>query len=138
MSDPLRARILAHAAGFAQDVVIAGHDRDFAAALIFPNLSACRTLCPDLGPDAPIHALLADARVRQAFQTLLDELARQSTGSSTFVARAILLEAPPSIDAREITDKGSLNQKAVLQHRAALVDELYASAASSRVLVAGR
>ena len=52
---------------------------------------------------------------------------RESTGSSTFVARAILLDEPPSIDAREITDKGSLNQKAVLRNRAALVEELYAS-----------
>ena len=60
----------------------------------------------------------------------------QSTGSSTFVARACVLEDPPSIDAREVTDKGSLNQKTVLQHRAALVDELYAPLPSARVLVA--
>ena len=52
---------------------------------------------------------------------------RESTGSTTFVARAILLDEPPSIDAREITDKGSLNQKMMLQNRSALVDELYAS-----------
>jgi feruloyl-CoA synthase len=135
---PLRARILAQAAGAVQDVVIAGHDREFAAALIFPNPTVCRTLCPDLASDAPMHALLADARVLRAFQTLIDDLAGQSTGSSTFVARAILLEDPPSIDARELTDKGSLNQKAVLQHRSALVEELYASPASPRVLVAGR
>ena len=75
---------------------------------------------------APARTILDDVRVRERFQTLLDELARESTGSSTFVARAILLDEPPSIDAREITDKGSLNQKAVLQNRSALVDELYA------------
>ena len=63
-----------------------------------------------------------------AFRRLLDELAAQSTGSSTFVARALLLDEPPSIDAREITDKGSLNQKAVLaESSGSWVDELYAS-----------
>jgi feruloyl-CoA synthase len=63
-------------------------------------------------------------------------LASEGTGSSTFVARAMLLEDPPSIDAREVTDKGSINQKVVLAHRAALVDELYSASPSSRVLSA--
>jgi feruloyl-CoA synthase len=131
---PLRARFLARAAGFAQDVVIAGHDREFVAALIFPNFDACRELCLDLSPDAPAAAIVADPRVREAFRACIAELAAASTGGSTFVARAILLDRPPSIDAREITDKGSLNQKAVLQNRALLVEELYASEVSSRVI----
>ena len=131
---PLRARILAHAAGYVQDVVIAGHDRDLVAALIFPNLQLCRALCPDLGEDAAARAVLDDRRVRQRFQALLEDLAHASTGSSTLIARALLLDEPPSIDAREITDKSSLNQKAVLQHRAALVDELYGPTPSSRVI----
>jgi feruloyl-CoA synthase len=63
-------------------------------------------------------------------------LATASTGSSTFVARAIVLEDPPSMDAREITDKGSINQKAVLAHRAAVVDELYSASVTPRVLIA--
>jgi feruloyl-CoA synthase len=46
------------------------------------------------------------------------------------------LDEPPSIDAREITDKGSINQKAVLENRSALVEELYAASVSSRILVA--
>jgi feruloyl-CoA synthase len=131
---PLRSRILARAAGVVQDVVIAAPDRDVVGALIVPNVPACAALCPDLPDDTPARALLEDARVRARFQALLDELARDSTGSTTFVARAILLEQPPSIDAREITDKGSLNQKMMLQNRSALVDELYAAAPSPRVL----
>jgi feruloyl-CoA synthase len=114
--------------------VIAGPDREFAAALVFPNLHLCRGLCPDLGPDAPVATVLRDPRVRAKFRTLFDELARQSTGSSTYVKRVIVLDEPPSIDAREITDKGSLNQKAVLQRRVALVEELYAPIPSSRVI----
>jgi feruloyl-CoA synthase len=83
-----------------------------------------------------VREVVRDPRVRARFQALLDDLARESTGSTTFVARAILLEEPPSIDAREITDKGSLNQKMMLQNRAALVDSLYASPVASQVLVA--
>jgi feruloyl-CoA synthase len=130
---PLRSRILAAAGGCAQDVVITGHDRDFAGALIFPNLAACRELA---GMDAGATArdVLAAPLVIARFQEAFDTLAQQSTGSSTFVARALLLEDPPSLDAREITDKGSLNQRAVLQHRAALVDEIYATPASPRVI----
>jgi feruloyl-CoA synthase len=132
---PLRARILARASGYAQDVVLAGPGRAFVGALVFPNLTACRGLAPDLPQDCPVPILVGDARVREQFRHVFEELARESTGSSTFVRRAILLDTPPSIDARELTDKGSLNQKAVLEHRAALVEELYAAAPSPRVIV---
>jgi feruloyl-CoA synthase len=132
---PLRAKFLALAGGYAQDVVIAGHDRAFVAALIFPNLQTCRELCPELNQSAP-EAVIEHPQVRQQFQAALDELARQSTGTSTVVVRAIVLDQPPSIDAAEITDKGSLNQKAVLQNRANLVDELYVPSPSARVITA--
>ena len=132
---PLRARILAAAAGLVQDVVITGHDREFAGALVFPNLAVCRDVA-GLPADAPVADVLAHPAVIHGFQDAFARLARESTGSSTFVARAIVLEHAPSLDAREITDKGSINQKIVLQHRAALVDELYTSAPSARVLIA--
>ena len=132
---PLRARILAHAGGHVQDVVIAGHDRELVAGLVFPNVPLCRALCPDLPGDAPARRVLDDPRVLDTFRRLLTELAVRSTGSSTFVARALLVDVPPSIDAREMTDKGSLNQKAVLENRKQSVDELYASPPSSRVIV---
>lgn len=130
---PLRARILAAAGGYAQDVVITGHDRDFAGALVFPNLAACRDAA-GLPADAPAATVIAHPAVIAVFQEILGALARQSTGSSTFVARAVLMAEPPSLEAREITDKGSLNQKAVIQHRAALVEEIYAAAPSARVI----
>jgi feruloyl-CoA synthase len=131
---PLRSRILAQAWGLAQDVVIAGHDREFVSALIFPNLTGCRGLCPDLDPGEPLRELLDDPRVRRRFHEVLAELARQNTGSSTFVARAILLDTPPSIDAREITDKGSLNQASILRNRSAVVDQLYETIPSPPVI----
>ena len=60
-----------------------------------------------------------------------------SPGSSTRVERAILMAEPPSMDKSEMTDKGSINQRAVLKNRGALVDELYASPLSSRAIAVG-
>jgi feruloyl-CoA synthase len=132
---PLRSRILAAAAGLAQDVVIGAPDREYVTALIFPNLAMCRTLAR-LDAAASARDVLTHPAIRTAFCQALERLAAESTGSSTFVARAVLLEQPPSPDLREITDKGSLNQKAVLANRAALVDELYGDAKSPLIIKA--
>jgi feruloyl-CoA synthase len=72
--------------------------------------------------------------VRTRFQQMLETFASQSTGSSNRVTRALLLEEPPSLDAREVTDKNTISQSAVLEHRWGMVDELYARGPSSRVL----
>jgi len=134
---PLRAKFIAAAAPYVQDVVIAGLNRDWVGALVFPRLDECRTLA-GLSKNAAPAEVLAHPAVRAKFQALFDAFARESTGSSTRIARASLLEAPPSIDASEITDKGSINQRAVLKARAALVDELYADPPGPRIIVAGR
>jgi feruloyl-CoA synthase len=131
---PLRARLIDLMAPHVRDVVIAGLDRDEVTALVFPDIAACRALCPDLGLEAPIAVVLADKRVRAAFREALAALAAEATGSSKRIARAILLADPPSIDAREMTDKGSINQGAVLTNRAALVEELYGTPHSPRVI----
>ncbi len=128
---PLRAKFLAHCAPYLRDVVFAGHDGDYVAALIFPNLEACRALVVG-GSDAEV---VASERVRARFTKLLKELAASSTGSSNRVMRAMLMEEPPSIDKHEVTDKGSFNQGAVLRNRAALVGELYAPEPSPSVIV---
>jgi feruloyl-CoA synthase len=121
---PLRAKIIAHFSPLVRDAVIAGHDRDFLSALIFPDLHACGKLCPEV-PAQAAREILAHAAVRARFQSLLNSLGAESTGSSTRVARAILMEEPPSLDAGEITDKGSFNQREVLDRRAALVEQMY-------------
>jgi feruloyl-CoA synthase len=131
---PLRAKLLAHFGGWADDVVIAAPDRDFLSVLIFPSLRVCRDLCPSLDPDATVRAILDYSRVREKYQTLLDGFASHGGGSSTRVVRAILLDRAASLDRGEITDKGSINQKVVLQNRSALVEELYEPKASSRVI----
>jgi feruloyl-CoA synthase len=64
----------------------------------------------------------------------LNKFAAEATGSSTRITRAVLLDTPLSIDRGEVTDKGSINQRAVLEHRAGLIDALYSSSPDSRVI----
>ncbi len=133
---PLRARFIDFCAPYVRDVVLAGPDRDDITALVFPDIEACRKLA-GLGPEAAPDAIVQNAKVRAKFSELLSKLAAMSPGSSTRVARALLMAEPPSMDKSEATDKGSINQRAVLMNRAALVDELYATPLSSRVITAG-
>ena len=132
---PLRARFIDHFAPYVRDVVFAGADRDDLAALIFPDLEACRKLA-NLGPEASLGDIVGAPPVRAKFVELLTKLAALSPGSSTRINRAILMAEPPSMDKGEITDKGSFNQRGVLRNRAAMVDELYAVPLSSRVITA--
>jgi feruloyl-CoA synthase len=132
---PLRARVIDHFAPLVRDLVFAAPDRDFIGALVFPDVEACRKLA-GLGAEATPAQIVADAKVRAAFAGLAKKLAAASPGSSMRVERLILMAEPPSMDKSEATDKGSINQRAVLKNRAALVDELYAMPLSSRVISA--
>ncbi len=129
----LRARMIDAFAPYIRDVVLAGPDRDDLGALVFPDMETCRALAPDGRGDAA--SVLADPRVRAEFGRRLTALAKEATGSSNRVVRAMLMTEPPSMDAGEATDKGSINQRNVLRHRAALVEELYAKTPSPRAIV---
>jgi feruloyl-CoA synthase len=120
----IRAKLISETAPFTHDAVIAGHDRDAIGALIFPNAEACKTL--------------GEPELRERFQRALDRLAEGATGTAQFVARAMLLDAPPSLDLGEVTDKGSINQRAVLKCRSRAVEELYAAETSPRILIANK
>ena len=120
---PMRAKVIVAGAPYVQDVVVTGLNMKEVGALIFPA-PACREVS-GLGPDASMDEVLASAPVRQRMQAILDELAFESTGSASRIARALVLAEPPSPLHGEITDKGSVNQRAVLKHRAALVDALH-------------
>jgi feruloyl-CoA synthase len=132
---PLRARIIAAGAPCVYDAVITGIDRDDVGMLVFPRLDECRRLAA-LPADTPAPELLQHPAVRAFFQRLLDRLWAEGTGSASRVARAHVLAEPPSIDHGEITDKGSINQRAVLQRRAALVEALHAGGDPYRLLPA--
>ena len=130
---PLRGKFLSHCAPYAHDAVIAGRDRDFVTALVFPSLDSCRELAK-LPVTASAANIIASPAVHAKFQVLLNELAADATGSSNRIARAILMPEPPAIDAHEVTDKGSLNQDAVLKNRGAPVHDLYSTRPSARVI----
>jgi feruloyl-CoA synthase len=121
---PLRAKIIAAGDPLVQDVVIAGINRDEIGILLFLRLDACREMA-GLPANASAHLALGDANVRDFLQQLVDSLHASGTGSATRVARALVLAEPPSIDRGEITDKGSINQRAVLTHRNADVERMY-------------
>ena len=109
---PLRARFLEHFAPLVREVVIAGEGREDIGALLF----------------------LARAVEPQELKSRLASF--PFTGSSNRIARAMVLEEPPSLDAGEMTDKGSLNQRTLLARRAALVEELYRDPPSARTICA--
>jgi feruloyl-CoA synthase len=131
----LRVKAIAAGAPVIQDCVVTGHDRADVGLLIFPNPVGCRSLCPDAPGNAPLAALIERVEVRQRIAAALAALANDGSGSSTYPTRALLMAEPPSGDANEITDKGYINQRAVLLRRAALVERLYADKPEADVIV---
>jgi feruloyl-CoA synthase len=121
---PLRGKIIQMGAPYVQDVVITGLNRHEVGALIFPNMAACRAFA-GLPDNTPAKDVVANRAVREHFQGLVHDLAASATGSANRIALLALLADPPSLDLGEVTDKGSINQRAVLKNRAALVDALH-------------
>ena len=114
--------------------MITGHGRDTVGMLALPDPDACRGLCPDLGT-APLADVAAHPAVRSAIAQRLATFAAGATGSATRIERAVLLVDPLSLDDQEVTDKGSINQRALLARRARLVDELYAETPGAHVII---
>ncbi|HWP19588.1 MAG TPA: feruloyl-CoA synthase [Burkholderiaceae bacterium] len=117
----LRVKVVSALAPLAQDVVVTGHDRAEVGVLVFLS-PAARELPPE--------------EVRQRVASALRQLRGEGGGSSQAPTRALLLPDAPSVDAGEITDKGYINQRAVLARRAAEVEALYASPTDARVILA--
>jgi feruloyl-CoA synthase len=116
---PLRAHLVQRLGRWVRDVVIAAPDRDFLGVLALPA-----------HPDIP-----NDGEACAALHSALAELAAEATGSSRRVHRLAWLTASLSVDAGEITDKGSINQRAVLRRNATLVERLYAEMPAEDVIV---
>ncbi|MFO1273028.1 MAG: feruloyl-CoA synthase [Rubrivivax sp.] len=121
---PLRAKVIQAGDPLVQDVVVAGINRDDLGLLIFPRVDDARRRF-GLPADWSAGQVLAHHDVHAFFQALVDKLWAEGTGSANRPAHAVLLVDPPSIDKGEVTDKGSINQRAVLAHRADLVEILY-------------
>ncbi|GJI86945.1 feruloyl-CoA synthase [Duganella hordei] len=133
---PLRARVISAGAPYIQDVVVAGINRDSIGLLVFPRMDQCQLLS-GLGADADAVAVLSSAPVRNHFSQLLTQLNATATGSASRIERMLLLEEAPSVTAGEQTDKGSINQRVVLERRAALVEAMYAGAVGAGGLLVG-
>ncbi|MBH5369322.1 feruloyl-CoA synthase [Bradyrhizobium glycinis] len=119
----LRVAGIAALAPLAQDIVVAGHGGDEVRFLVFPNVAACRAHA-GLPETADVNDVLAHDKVRSAIAQGLVRLKQQSANSSAHATRALLLAEPPSVDGGEITDKGYINQRAVLTRRADAVARL--------------
>jgi feruloyl-CoA synthase len=133
----LRIAALAAAAPALQDAVVTGQDRDFIGLLAWPNINALKQICTDQSLHGDPAKLLAFAAVREHVRKGIAAHNAAQAGSSGRIARVLLMPEPPSIDANEITDKGYINQRAVLERRKALVDLLYADPPGPDVLVVG-
>ena len=120
---PMRAKINSAGAPYVQDAVITGLDLREVGAMLFPT--ALMRGLSGLGDSASWADVVATPAVKNWLQDLISLLAKTSTGSATRIARAVILTEPPSIDKGEVTDKGSINQRAVLKHRSELVNALH-------------
>lgn len=121
----LRLEVIAACAPVLQDAVVTGHDREEIGLLAFPNPASCRSLCPGLPDETPLADLIRRPEVRERVATGLAHHNATHRSNSRRIARVLLLAEPPSLQAGEITDKGYINQRAVLDRRAGLVEKLY-------------
>jgi feruloyl-CoA synthase len=120
----LRTQFIDHFGSIVRDVAIAGADRPYLTAIVFPDVEQLRSL-GGLADAAGTEEIFADETVRSLFRERLESLAALSTGSSNRIRGLILADPPPDFASGEQTDKGSINQRIVLARRHALVEELY-------------
>jgi feruloyl-CoA synthase len=132
----LRVAGIAALAPLAQDIVVAGHGGDHVRFLVFPNIAACRAHA-GLADNASVDDVIGNEKIRAAIAQGLAKLKGQGGGSSTYATRVLLLAEPASVDGGEITDKGYVNQRAVLTRRAAAVAKLDDDACAEWIGCAG-
>jgi feruloyl-CoA synthase len=133
----VRAAVIGACAPLIRDVVLTGLDLNFIGAMIFPDFEACARHA-GLPSGSDPQTIIGHPAVREKFATSLAALAQKATGSSNHVARAVVMAALPDIDKGEVTDKGSINQRAVCAHRADLVAALYAEPPGPDIFVLPR
>jgi feruloyl-CoA synthase len=122
----LRAGLIAAGNGLIQDVVITGHDKDYIGAVVFAELNYCKNNFA-IDENAVLKDINRNKDILFALQKILQQLAAVSTGSSTMVKRAVLADFNLSIDKGEITDKGTVNQRIVIQNHEVLIEKLYSA-----------
>jgi feruloyl-CoA synthase len=132
----LRVAGIAALAPLVQDIVVTGHGGDEVRFLVFPNIAACRAFA-GLPENAEVKDVIGHDKVRSGIAQGLAKLKAQGGNSSGHATRVLLLAEPASVDGGEITDKGYINQRAVLTRRAAAVAVLDDNASAEWVGCAG-
>jgi feruloyl-CoA synthase len=129
----LRLSVLAAAAPVLQDAIVTGHDRDFVGILAWLNVEACRVFAQQ--PNATSQDLARNETIITHIVRSLSAHGNEAKGSSSRIARVLIMLEPPSLDANELTDKGYINQRATREHRADLVGRLHALIPDADVIV---
>lgn len=129
----LRAKLIQHFAPYVTDAVICGRDRSDITAMIFPDIAKVKEQVAN-SEALDNESLLSHPDVVEIFRKHLEKMLSSSTSSSTRINRITLLSEPPSIDGHEITDKGSINQRAVMVRRESIVNSLYDEPLAAHVI----
>jgi feruloyl-CoA synthase len=127
----LRIGLLAVCSPVLQDAVIAGADREHLGILAWLNPAGCQAIAAGVPP----AELARDPRVREHLLRAIRKWNADHPGLSTCIRRVLLLAEPPSIDTNEITDKGYVNQRLVLERRKAQVERLFAAIPDGDIIV---
>ncbi|MEW5909271.1 MAG: feruloyl-CoA synthase [Thermodesulfobacteriota bacterium] len=123
----LRIALISACEPVISDAVITGHDRNEIGAILFPDIPGCRSLCSQSAEPVTGYDWIRRPEIRKHLVWKIEEYNRSHPGSSTRISRILMTDLPPSIDANEITDKGYMNQRAVLSNRVSLVERLYSA-----------
>jgi feruloyl-CoA synthase len=129
----LRAQMIAAGDGLIQDVVITGDDNEFVGAIVFAGLDHCKKIT-GLDHNASTYELINHVVIKQNLQDVLNELSVKSTGSATLIKRAVFADFVLNIDKGEITDKGSINQRMIIQHHPEVVERIYSSGIDESII----
>jgi feruloyl-CoA synthase len=128
----LRLQAIAAASPVIQDAVVTGQDRDDVGLLVFPSIAGCQSVA---GDKLSSEAIVSNVAIHKYLRSGLAAHNSDNPGSSTRIRRVLLMIEPPQIDAGEITDKGYINQRMVLDRRKELVDRLYSGTDDDIVVV---
>ena len=131
----LRLGVLVATAPVLQDVLVTGHDREFVGILAWPNIQGCRDICGVSEGSRSPEELISSRETVEYLRNALSTYNTSQGGSSSMIRRIMLMTAPPSIDANEITDKGYINQRAALETRKELVEQLHARKPVPKVII---
>lgn len=129
----LRSQLIAAGQGLIEEVVITGHDHEFIGAIVFPGLDYCKRMT-GMDKEATLKEIIEHKQITEKLQHVLNDLAIKSKGSASLIKRAVFADFILNTGKGEITDKGSINQKAVIQHHPELVRKIYSHDYDSSII----